>query len=250
MKIKNIIHLGMVDSTNNYARGLVMHKASEEGAVVLARHQSRGRGHGQNAWESEKGRNLTFSVILKPAFLDPARQFCLSMVASLGICDFLSEEIQDVKIKWPNDIYFHKKKLGGILIENILTGRSITDSIVGVGLNINQEAFPASLPNPVSLKQLTNKEYNLDDCLYKICSNIFVWYEKLKAGEIKKIFEAYVKNLFRLNEWSEYKKGGSRFSGRITGIDESGRLKVETRNEGILSFAFKEVEYIIIDKEG
>ena len=250
MNDKNIIRLDAVDSTNNYARGLVARKETEEGTVVLALHQTRGRGIGLNSWESEKGKNLTFSVLLNPVFLAPSNQFFLSMVVSLGVFGFVASEVKDVKIKWPNDIYVSDRKIGGILIENTIMGDRITSAVAGVGLNINQEVFLSDAPNPVSLKMLTQHEYDLDVCLDQVRKNILRWYGILKAGDVKAISDAYISGLFRYKEWALYKKEDKTFKGKIIGIDRSGRLILKTDDGKTGLFGFKEIEYLITRREG
>jgi BirA family biotin operon repressor/biotin-[acetyl-CoA-carboxylase] ligase len=244
-----VINLDLVDSTNNYARGLVLHKEAEEGTVVLAQQQTNGRGHGKNCWESEIGKNLLCSILFKPTFLYPANQFFLSMVVSLGIFDFVASEVNDVKIKWPNDIYISENKIGGILIENTIMGNQMSDSVSGIGLNINQETFVSNAPNPVSLKLVTRQVYNLECCLEKVWLNIFKWYEVLKLGDFDKIAKTYTSNLFRINEWATYKDKDGEFIGQIIGVDEIGQLKIQTQKKIIRLFQFKEVEYIFSDKE-
>ncbi|MBN2775781.1 MAG: biotin--[acetyl-CoA-carboxylase] ligase [Prolixibacteraceae bacterium] len=245
MKLKKIINLSAVESTNNYARGLIMNKAAEEGTVVLAHHQTYGRGMGENRWESEKGKNLTFSILLSPVFLNPAGQFYLSMVISLAVIDFISSEADSAKIKWPNDIYIGNKKVGGILIENTILGDKIIETIAGVGLNINQDVFFSDAPNPVSLKNITGKDYNIELVLEDVWNNIMERYINLKAERGKILSEEYISNMYRLNEWADFKQGSEIFSGRIIGIDQIGCLKVEKKNGTILHFQFKEIEYII-----
>ncbi|NQU87852.1 MAG: biotin--[acetyl-CoA-carboxylase] ligase [Mariniphaga sp.] len=249
MKIKNIINLSAVESTNNYARGLIVHKESEEGTVVLAKHQTNGRGTDKNYWESEKGKNLTFSILFAPFFLNPAKQFYLSMVVSLGVFDTISSEVDRVKIKWPNDIYIQNKKVAGILIENTIQGNEIAETIAGIGININQHDFISDAPNPVSLKNVTGNDYNLDFILEKTWNNIMGWYDRLKEGDEKTINETYISRLFWLNELAQYKNRGEIFSGKIIGVDEFGRLKIEKQNREVPVFQFKEVEYIFTDTE-
>ncbi|VAW20149.1 Biotin--protein ligase [hydrothermal vent metagenome] len=239
----NIIHLNEVDSTNNYARGVLKGKV-EEGSVVLAYSQNQGRGHLQSIWESEPGMNLTFSIILYPEFLDPARQFALSQMASLGIHDFIMGKAGSASIKWPNDIYAGNKKIGGILIESSILGSRFSNSVVGIGLNINQSEFSEWIPNPVSLKLITGVDFNLEECLAVLCSTISEWYEKLKNGHYAELNGRYTSNLYRRGLWADYKSGGQIFKGRITGIDEIGRLLIEKETGVISTFNFKEVEYV------
>ena len=136
----HIIVQDELESTNNYAKQLVSDKV-EEGTVVLAQFQSKGRGQQGNYWESETGKNLLFSLILYPDFLEAEFQFSLSMLVSLAIVSVLDEETDEVQIKWPNDIYVGKLKIAGILIENTIKGSKLGSTIVGVGLNLNQEMF-------------------------------------------------------------------------------------------------------------
>ena len=240
-----IIRLSEVDSTNNYAKGLVMHKEAEDGTVVLALCQKNGRGYANNSWESETGKNLTFSVVLSPYFVEPIRQFAISMVTALGITDFLIPLVEGVTIKWPNDIYIGHKKVAGMLIENMISGNSITESVIGIGFNLNQETFSDNLPNPISLKQLTQIDYDLENCLMHICLSIEKQYEKLSQGGINDLFSAYQERLYKKGIWADYLAGNKRFSGKILGVDEIGMLKVADKSGEILKFQFKEIEYLL-----
>ncbi len=240
-----IIRLNDVDSTNNYAKGLLMHKEAEEGTVVLAHCQKNGRGYANNSWESEAGKNLTFSIVICPYFIEPIKQFSISMATALGITDFLNPLIEDVTIKWPNDIYIGHKKVAGMLIENMISGNSITESIIGIGFNLNQEGFSAALPNPVSLKQLTQIDYDIENCLMHICLAIEKQYEKLKLGRIDELIESYHERLYKKGDWADYIANEKQFSGKIMGVDEIGRLKIVNKEGKTLRFLFKEVEYVL-----
>jgi BirA family biotin operon repressor/biotin-[acetyl-CoA-carboxylase] ligase len=245
MKPIKVIKLSAVGSTNNYARGQVVPFEAVEGTVVLAREHLSGRGTGSNTWESEPGKNLTFSIHLKPIFLDPARQFWLSMAGSLGVADFIAIYTKNVSVKWPNDIYAGNRKIAGILIENMIIGNKLSDSIVGIGININQELFSSGVPNPVSLKQLTGADYDLDYCFGEAVDLVLDRYEQLKQPSSVAIHSEYLAKLFRMNEWAEYKSKGETFTGRITGISEYGALKVQTSDSELREFAFKEIEFIL-----
>ena len=242
---KNFIVLQEVDSTNNYAKQLIVSKAAEEGTVVLAYHQEQGRGQMGNRWESEKDKNLTFSIILYPDFLSAADQFLLSEVISLGIFDFISSQVEGVKIKWPNDMYVGDKKIAGILIENSVMGNSLFSSVAGIGININQNVFLSGAPNPVSLKQLTGKTYILEELAEKVTDSIFIWYKKLRSGQSEVINATYISNLFRRGEWSVFREQNRTFEARIVGIGEFGRLLTEDRSGKITGYMFKEVEFVI-----
>lgn len=242
---KRIIILNEVESTNNYANHLVLSNAAEEGSVVLARFQKSGRGQAGNGWESQSGMNLLASIILYPKFLQAGKQFEISKLVSLSILEFLKKETGSVSIKWPNDIYVGEKKIAGILIENSIKGQNLFSSVVGIGLNVNQEKFVSDAPNPVSLKQLTGKNYNVETVLNELLTLFFAWYEKLKSGNFQEIDAAYLSALFRINEWAQYRKQNELFEARMVGIGEFGQLKLEDRNGKISVFMFKEVEFVI-----
>lgn len=163
---ENLIHLTSTSSTNEYLYDLIFRDDSlTEGLVVWSDFQTSGKGQLSNVWESEEGMNLTFSMLFFPSFLPIQSQFLLSQFVSLGIVDYLSNEVgmKDVTVKWPNDIYWKNKKIAGVLIENLLMGNSISHTIVGVGLNVNQKKFLSDAPNPVSMATATKRHFNLDD---------------------------------------------------------------------------------------
>lgn len=241
----NIILLNEVDSTNNYANHLIMSEAAEEGTVVLTRYQKMGRGYATNAWESAAGKNLLASIIFYPHFLPAKDQFMLSKVVSLGLYDFASKETADVKIKWPNDLLVDNKKLAGILIENSVKGPNLESVVAGIGINLNQTVFLSDAPNPVSLKQFTGKEYDVQEVCKTVTERVFSWYEELRKGNYSKIDLAYINQLYRHEEWTLFKKGDDRFEARILGIGEFGQLITEDRSNRIRTFMFKEVEMIL-----
>ncbi len=245
MVTKKLIFLKETESTNNYANQLVLSKAAEHGTVVLAQHQIKGRGQQGNTWESEAGKNLLASIILFPYFLSASKQFYLSKIISLAIVDFLKTEVNNVFIKWPNDIYIQNKKVAGILIENAVTGATLSSSIVGIGLNLNQEIFISDAPNPVSLKNLTGRDYQIEDVADEIWENFEKWYRKLESGDFTGIDKAYYENLFRINEWNIFLKDGVEFEARITGIGEFGQLILTERNGKKSEYMFREVEFVI-----
>src|ERR1035441_10550859 len=141
---KNLITLDSVASTNNFAKDMLSNTRPVEGTAIMAKEQYAGRGQMGNAWETESGKNLTCSFILYPEFLEADKQFFLNMAVALAVKDFCEHVLHDeIKIKWPNDIYYHDKKLGGILIENSISGNKISSSVIGIGINVNQTAFDA-----------------------------------------------------------------------------------------------------------
>lgn len=231
-----------IESTNTYASGLIQSDSVTEGTIICTNYQASGRGQKGNRWVSEDGKNLLFSVVLFPGMISAGEQFILSMFVSLGICDFLKPLIPYCKIKWPNDIYTGNDKIAGILIENSITGNTIINSIAGIGLNINQEEFPQEIPNPVSLKILTGKEYDPDSCMRQLAGCLDLRYKQVISGRLDELRNEYISSLYQLNKWRRFKSENGIFRGKIVSVTESGCLRIEEKAGKIRDFSFKEVE--------
>lgn len=242
---QNLITLKEVASTNTFLKDALSKSTPLlEGTVIMAEKQFAGRGQTDNIWLSEERMNLTFSVLLNPAFLRVDEQFKLNKALSVALNDVLVKYAgKDALIKWPNDLYIDNKKVGGILIENIVTGSKIRHAIVGIGLNVNQTNFPISLKNVTSLKQRLHRDYDLFVLLGEICSAIEARYLQLKAGHHEKITLDYLDKLYLLNQWASFRTADGVLNGKITGASSSGQLQVET-SEGTKFFNNKEVEFI------
>ena len=230
-------------STNLYANSLP--PDSHEGTIVIADFQSQGRGQGGNSWESEEGKNLTFSILLKPHFLKATGQFYIAIIISLALADFVSLFIDNVFIKWPNDIYVNDSKIGGILIENSIDGLYISQTIAGIGLNINQKKFLSNAPNPISFTQLTNEEYDIEDMLDTLKDIIEYRYIMLKEREYKTIDENYLSILYRFGQKAHYQTGNETFTGTITGVESTGELIISDEKGEERRFSYKEVSFLI-----
>jgi len=243
---QNFVTIKEVDSTNNFLKQLASNsKPVIEGTVIMAENQTAGRGQQQNGWHAEAGKNLTFSLLLKPSFLPVTQQFDLVRAVSLGVFDALHPLLGDsLKIKWPNDIYYGNRKLGGMLIENMIQGGQIKNAIVGIGLNINQEKFPDNLPNATSVKQILQQDYDLKTLLSDICRHIEAYYLNLKAGKILFVRETYLTRLYWLNEQKEYKSKDGQFAGTIKSVKDNGILVVENNKHEELEFSLKEIEFV------
>ena len=237
-KIERIDELG---SSNNYAAAQLLTKRLPEGIVFVANSQVDGRGQVSNKWESEPNKNLTFSILLYPDFIEIMRQFEISKAISLGVVDFLNELTDQVSIKWPNDIYIGTGKVAGILIENSIRIDKISSCIVGIGLNINQTEFLSDAPNPVSLSQITGKVYNLEELLPDLCMKVDARYHQLRNGDFGQIDNDYISMLYQQDSWSPYTDENGDFEGKILGVDQIGRLMIETRNGEVNKYQFKEV---------
>ncbi|WP_129717103.1 biotin--[acetyl-CoA-carboxylase] ligase [Pedobacter sp. SYP-B3415] len=243
---QNRVNLKEVDSTSNFLKARLSNSEPlPEGTVIMAERQFAGRGQQEAVWHAEPGKNLTFSLYLKPSFLHPAQQFYLNMAISLAVSDTLESWIPgQVKIKWPNDIYAGEQKLGGMLIENTLSGMAIRASVIGIGLNINQEIFPESLSNrPVSLKNILHKDVDLLHLLGHLCSFIEKRYLQLRSADYEGLHVAYESRLLGLGSERQYRQNGEDFAGIILGVNEEGRLKVLTSGKEVV-FGFKEIIFL------
>ena len=240
---KQNIVLNEVDSTNNYAKQLIAKKA-QHGTVVLAHYQNAGRGQKGNFWESARNKNLLTSLIICPHFLDAGQQFLISKIVSLALIETLSKHTKNVQIKWPNDIYVGDEKIAGILIENTIKGSTLDYSVIGVGLNINQETFESEAPNPISLKQLTGKQFDIQQILNEYLTSFGEWYSILEEGNYKEIDRAYLAQLIGYQNWRTYRCNSNEFEAQITGIGDFGQLQLEEHNGKSYEFMFKEVEFV------
>ena len=234
-----------LDSTNAYAYRLLKEGTLPEGTVIHTNYQTAGKGRKSHSWESEGGKNLLFSIVLFPNDILVGDQFIISMAISLGICDFLKAFVRDCRIKWPNDIYVEYDKIAGILIENSITGNRIENTIAGIGLNINQEEFLSDAPNPVSMKILTGKSYDLAVMLDQLAVKLDKRYKQLISGNLPKIRKEYIASLFRLNEWNNYKTGSRIIYGRIVSVTNAGCLQIEDSCQKIREFSFGEVDFML-----
>lgn len=233
-----------VSSTNDTATDMIGRKLAAHGSVIVAGFQSSGKGQRSNIWFSDPLINLTMSIILKPNFLLPEEQFYISKIVSIAITDSLSNFSNKFSIKWPNDIYHGSDKIAGILIENSIIGNSISDTVCGIGLNINQKHFPKDLPNPISLTNITGTEHNTQDLQNNILNRLSVLYDYIKKRKYNTIDKSYLERLYQINKESEFRAGDKYFRGTIKGINKQGQLLIRPVNGPIRSFSFKEVEFL------
>lgn len=243
-----ILEYDQLPSTNNKAKELLKEKDIREFTVVKALHQFAGRGYASNTWESEKGKNVTASWILKPGFLPPQHQFRLTQMLSLAVKDTVDSYLTpglSATIKWPNDLYVNNSKIAGILVENSIMGDIIKSAICGIGLNVNQEVFISEAPNPVSLTQISGKQYSVDTVIEVLSSKIGYWYDILRAGKTDLLLNTYHAALFRKDSLSAFAAGNEVWEGIITGTDSWGRLIIKSKQGDTRVFDFKEVSFIL-----
>lgn len=245
---RTLIELDHLPSTNSHAMELIKQGKAPEGALIWAYFQSQGRGQMGNTWQAEKGKNLTFSLVMHPRFLPAGKQFYLSKITSLAVLGMLTEYLPasqyDIQIKWPNDILVDKCKIAGILIENLLRGNQVQNSVIGVGLNVNQTDFHGLEKQATSLALLLKKEVGLKLALELFCKHFEALYLNLKQNKFELINKLYLNNLYRFNSFENYSANGESFRGKITGVEEGGLLVMENEQGENLCFKFKEVQFV------
>lgn len=240
-----LLFVDETNSTNSCLHNYCVDRQVAEFSIVMTNFQTAGRGQRGNSWESEREKNLLFSIIFFPTFLEARDQFLLSQIISLSIKEALDTYTKNISIKWPNDIYWCEKKICGMLIENDLTGQHITQSIAGIGININQQFFSSLAPNPVSLYQITGKEHDLLLILEKITQRIKDYYTLLKTGKKALISQRYKEALFRKKGIHLYSDAEGTFQAEIADIKPDGSLILKDEAGGERKYAFKEVQYIL-----
>ena len=244
---KIVLTYESVDSTNTTAFELIRTENLQEGAVIFSAFQKHGKGQEGNFWESEARKNLMLSIVFTPTFLKPEKQFLLNKIISLGVAEFVQNLLpeEEVKIKWPNDIYVADKKIAGILINNIIQGNSFEYAIAGIGVNINQKIFLSDAPNPVSIIQLNGSIHDIEQLLSQLCKVIDIWYERLKNGFFESINEKYISKLYRFGTFHSYKIAERKIVAKITGISQYGRLLLESNESKLYDCDLKEIEFVI-----
>lgn len=250
MKIKNkILTLDAVDSTNNFLYQYAEHHANEpEGLVIAAKNQLKGKGQRGNSWHSESGKNLTFSLLLKP-FIHTQNQFILSQLISLALIDFFNTffipiDTKKVTIKWPNDIYVGNNKIAGMLIENMIKKERITQSIVGIGINVNQVNFDSNIRNPTSLKkELKNEFFDLSYLLHQVLYFINKRYNSYKTNNLLDLNNEYKHHLYLINQTANFSIKGKICKAKIVGVTKAGKLILH-ENGKRKDYDLKEIEFI------
>lgn len=225
--------------------------------TIRTDYQTAGRGQAGNSWESEDGQNLLFSTLLRYPDLTASQQWRLSMLVALALHDVLSRYLpaDELTIKWPNDIYYKNHKLVGILIENILQGTHIAYTIAGIGVNVNQTTWLSNAPNPISMKQITGKDYDAEAIMNDWISRMLSWEQRTT----EELHSAYMQRLYRRSGWYPYVEREvstlptaiaqegieGAFLAQITGVTEQGELLLRTENNEEKTYHFKQIRFII-----
>lgn len=243
---KRIFQIGPVDSTNGYLSRRVETKGELfHGDVFISNEQTDGKGLGENHWESEIGKNFTFSIYLLPDFMPAEEQFFLNMAISLGVHDFVLDKVSEksVKLKWPNDIYIENKKVGGILISHSIGGSQILYTIAGIGININQTSFLSNAPNPASLRNFLSIDLDLDSCLNDLLKNIEYRFLQLRNKNNESIAFDYSNVLLGYMQWRTYIYKSRKIKAKIMGVSKYGVLQLIDENKEMFECDFKEIEF-------
>ncbi|MBK9731716.1 MAG: biotin--[acetyl-CoA-carboxylase] ligase [Chitinophagaceae bacterium] len=243
---KVLIEVESLESTNKYAQELLAKENVYEGTVISAGFQTGGKGYAGNSWESASGQNLLVSIVLKPLFLLPKSQFFLNQAISLAVAETVSEATytEGVKIKWPNDIFYADKKVGGILIENSIQGNQLQHAVIGIGLNVNQQKFSEHVKHVTSLSMIAGETLELRKVLMLLCEKVESRYMQLKSNRIEQLQKDYMKQLYKVEEESVFRTNGERFNAKIVGLTAEGKLILQL-NDHHEVFGFKEVEFVI-----
>lgn len=237
-----IRHIIQTTSTNDDARSAEY----RHGDVVWAEHQTAGRGQRGHTWTSPEGENLTFSLVLEPAFLPVGEQFLLSQIVALALADTFGRYGIDTRIKWTNDVYAGDRKLVGILIEHNYSGGQLARTIVGIGININQQRFDPALPNPVSMAQLAGRSFDRREVLETFCACCMERYARLERGEKEAVREEYRARMYRLGELHPYRLAdGTLFRAAVEGVLPAGELLLRHEDGTRRAYLFREVEFVI-----
>ena len=238
-----VIHIDETDSTNRWLRRLYS-TDHESSLAVWAEYQTAGQGCGSNSWESEGGKNLTFSLLLHPTEIPAECQFRISEAVSVAICETLDGLLpreHEVTIKWPNDIYVGDQKICGILIENQLRGRLISDSIVGIGLNVNQMEFKSDAPNPVSAAQIIGHEVDREALLQALLQRLPATMELVPEA----LMQTYRGRLYRREGYHPFRDSHGGFEAKVMNVLDDGRLVLLDTEGTARIYTFKEVEFLI-----
>lgn len=239
---KDVLFLPECHSSNDKAFELIRSGKANEGTIVICNHQTQGKGQRGNTWESQAGQNLTFSLVLKPNFLDVSEQFVLNMVISNGIRRMLQDYLPDLKVKWPNDLVVPDRgKIGGVLIENIVNSSAWEFAVVGIGLNINQRDFQNK--NAASLSLITGGHFDLEELLRLLVAHLEQGYISLKKGKMEEVRKEYLSHLFLKDQWETFTESEIEFEGKIVGVSQDGKLQILLKDGSERFFGLKEITF-------
>jgi BirA family biotin operon repressor/biotin-[acetyl-CoA-carboxylase] ligase len=239
------IKINATKSTNDYLKALSRENELEDGLIVVAFNQTKGRGQRENKWVSRAGESLTFSIFKRGTGVSASQKSALTFAVSVGLKMALDAlQIPSVEIKWPNDIMSDSKKIAGILIENSLLGGVITSSVIGIGLNVNEERFEG-LPKATSMYLSSGHKYDLEQVLKTVSEAVLFQLNLLKNGGISEVKKKYENNLFRRDTISVFEsETGVKFNGIIRAVTDEGELLIETEQASVEKYSLKEIKLV------
>lgn len=235
MKVVKLQHIG---STNDYLLGM----NTTEDVCAVADYQSAGKGMGTNTWESEAGKNLLFSILIHPTWLPVTEQYLMSMAEAIAVVEVVG---LGTTIKWPNDIYWQDKKMSGTRIDVTLQGGEIRDMVIGTGINVNQREFYSDAPNPISLFNISKREYDSDELLREILERFEEYVEMLRRGDKDTIVKRYHERLYRREGFYRYADKDGEFEAELLRVNPNGIMTLRRRDGSLSDYEFKEVKFII-----
>ncbi|WP_407324104.1 biotin--[acetyl-CoA-carboxylase] ligase [Tenacibaculum maritimum] len=240
-----LIKLNAIDSTNSFLKDLAQNTILENKTVVTTTEQLKGRGQMGTEWSSEANKNLLCSVFFRFNKLAISHQFYLNFGVALAVFDTLKKyDLPKLAIKWPNDILSEKSKISGILVENVITNRQIQSSIIGIGVNVNQEKFPANLLQVTSMKRQLEKDVSIDQLLVDLVAELSKNIELLEKGAYKTLEKRYLEVLYKKNTPMMFRNRQSTlFMGMIIGVTSYGKLQIQLDDDTIKEFGIKEVSF-------
>ena len=242
------IYLEEVGSTNDFLR---QYEGDEEMVVAWTDFQHAGRGQGANHWESECGKNLTFSILIHPDNVLAHEQYIISMAVAATMRKYLSQVLsEEVYIKWPNDIYWKERKISGTRIDGNIKAGKLSDMVIGTGINTNQNEFNGTAPNPVSLTQITGKTYDrqaiLNDIIIRFKHYLDIAHKEWTARkECPTIHGEYHQHLFRKEGIHRYEDADGQFDARLVEVLPNGIMRLERTDGTISEYEFKEVKFCL-----
>jgi BirA family biotin operon repressor/biotin-[acetyl-CoA-carboxylase] ligase len=241
----NIIKLDAIDSTNDFLKDLSRNQIIENFTTVVAKKQTKGKGQMGSTWNSEEGKNLIMSILIKNVLKDINQIFDLNVATALSIIQVLDEyNIPKLSIKWPNDIMSDNKKLCGILIENSFKSDNKIESVVGIGLNVNQKSFQ-DLPRASSMSIVMQNEFDVFLILERIIFQIKRNYSVMLSNQSDKLWDDYHKYLFKMNVPMPFEDSNkNQFMGIIQSVTNEGKLQVVFENDTIKTFGIKEIQVL------
>ena len=239
------IHLTETSSTNEWLR-TYKPQDDKEMTIVSTDFQTTGHGQGTNTWESGRGQNLLFSIMVHPRHLPVGKQFLLSEAAANAfreaLCKYLPEE--EVTVKWPNDIYYKDQKISGTLIETSISSKGMGRAVIGTGINVNQKVFASDAPNPVSLCQILGHDIDRNELMEHIIEAFSRQYDMLDQGLYADISSQYHSTLYRKTGFHRYQDSEGEFEGALIEVEDDGHLILHDRQGLVRSYAFKEIKFL------